>query len=171
MSGAPTHPPLDRALLDGLFRYCYILTGREDAAFDLLQASVEQYYRSTPGSIDTPSAWLRRVIRNRFIDALRRRERRTMVPLEAIEGGELSTEMEALEAQVIAAVDLETVWQTLRPMEREVLHLWAVDGLTAAEIAERTETPRNTILSRLHRVRRTLRARFGRLAAGGEASR
>ena len=165
-----SHAPLDRAMLDRLYRYCYSLTGQEQAAFDLLHGSVEQYYAQKGGRpVEQPVAWLRRVIRNRFIDDRRRAQRRPEVALEAIEGGVLEGDVELLEDQMIAAIDMETVWQAIAPHEREVLHLWAIEGMTAREIGEATDTPRNTILSRIHRLRARLQARFGvRSRAGGE---
>ena len=152
---------LDRPTLDRLYGYCYSLTGNEADAYDLLHGSVERYYRSSPTDIDQPVAWLRRVIRNRFIDDRRKRQRRPEVELEALEGGVLDGDVDVLEDQMIAAMDMEAVWQSLSAKEREVLHLWAIDGMTAREIGEQTGTSRNTILSRIHRLRAHLQARFG----------
>ena len=45
----------------------------------------------------------------------------------------------------------------LRPDEREVLFLAAVEGYTAQEIGEMTERPRGTVLSLLHRARQRVR--------------
>lgn len=45
----------------------------------------------------------------------------------------------------------------LRPEDRELLYLSAVEGHTAAELAEATGRPRGTILSQLFRAKKKLR--------------
>ena len=44
----------------------------------------------------------------------------------------------------------------IRPEEREAIYLNIVEGYTAREIAEITESPRNTILSLIHRGKKKL---------------
>ena len=44
----------------------------------------------------------------------------------------------------------------LEPLERELLFFWAVEGCTAQEIADRTDSPRGTVLSRIHRLRQKI---------------
>ncbi|MGS0726342.1 sigma-70 family RNA polymerase sigma factor, partial [Shewanella sp. 0m-11] len=48
---------------------------------------------------------------------------------------------------------IEYLFEQLNSAEREVLYLWALEGYSAAEIAEDLGQPRGTILSRLHRIK------------------
>ena len=59
-----------------------------------------------------------------------------------------------LEDLVVLEETVARIWTELNPMEREVLSLWAVEGMTAQEIADQLETPRGTILARIHRLRK-----------------
>jgi len=40
--------------------------------------------------------------------------------------------------------------------EREILYYWAVEGMTAAQIATTLDSRRGTVLSRIHRLRTAL---------------
>jgi len=61
------------------------------------------------------------------------------------------------------------MFQFLNPVEREILHLWAVEGMTTAQIAEQLDTPRGTVLSRIYRMRQRLIAEFGAAYSDGMA--
>ena len=151
----------DRPTLNKLYRYAYSLSGTEDEAYNLLQTGLKKYLESAtrpPSEASVP--YLRQTIRNLFIDQLRRQQRFPEVDVEDVEDQLSADGVASLENQVIAAVDLEVVWSKLGPLEREVLHLWAVEGLSAKEIAIQTGTPRNTILSRISRARHKLRELF-----------
>lgn len=152
---------LDRPALNKLYRYAYSLSGSEDEAYSLLQAGLKQYLEAPTRPPMTASVpYVRQTIRNLFIDQLRRQRRFPEVPVDDVEEQLDPRGFQSLEDQVVAAIDLELVWSKLEPFEREVLHLWAVEGLSAKEIAVQTGTPRNTILSRISRARKKLRALF-----------
>lgn len=145
----------DRATLNGLFRYCLALCGDRENARDLLHDALEKYLRNTPGDVQEPEAYIRRIARNGFIDQVRRRGvamTETLEDPDALAGTE-----RALEAMMVDRLTLETVWRQLTPPEREVVFLWAVDGLSASEIALHLGLTRNTVLSRLHRLRLRMR--------------
>ena len=74
----------------------------------------------------------------------------------------------SLEDIVIAQADLEIVWELLDPFERELLYYWAVEEMTAQEIAGQIDVPRGTVLSRIYRVRKKIETeiRSGRLSGG-----
>ena len=56
--------------------------------------------------------------------------------------------------QIIASqLQVESVWQELSPDEREILYFWAVEGYSTSELAEFLQTPRGTLLSKIHRLR------------------
>jgi len=70
-----------------------------------------------------------------------------MEPQAALEAEEVRVELLALESAL----------GTLRPEEREVLFLTAVEGFTAREVSQLTRRPRGTILSLAYRARIKLR--------------
>ncbi len=141
--------------LQQLYRYACSLTMNEAQAYDLVHDALEKFLRNKERNINIhkPDHYLRSMIRNRFIDQCRREKK---FPLEDIANVDLSTaqqDFDALENSVIASQTLEFIWPTLSALERELLHLWAIENYTAQEIADTTDSPRGTILSRIHRLR------------------
>lgn len=157
--------PLERDTLDRLYRYAYTLTGEASAAYDLLQDALERYLRAPGDGIRAPVAYLRRIMRNQLVDDIRRRRGATEEPFE--EGGRLDIGTRTLEEVLIAEDELAHLWGALEPVEREILYHWAVEGLTAREIADALEMPRGTVLSRIHRLRLRLRAAAAPAPAAG----
>lgn len=91
---------LDRAELDALYRYCLALSGERQDAWDLLHGALESVLRRRPRDIQHPAAYLRRTVRNRFYDQLRR-------------AGSLQFErLENADAQPGAERHLESRWWT-----------------------------------------------------------
>ncbi|MDZ7753891.1 MAG: sigma-70 family RNA polymerase sigma factor [Gammaproteobacteria bacterium] len=152
-----TGAPFDREALQSAYRYCLALTGHEAAAYDLLQDGLERYLRGVEAA-ENPRAMLYRILHNRFIDT-RRTSRDTLHDdIDALDDHCLSLGFHGLDDMVIAQQELAIIWQGLAPAERELLHLWAVEGHTAQEVAEQLGEPRGTVLSRIHRLRRRLEA-------------
>ena len=145
--------------LQKLYRYCCSLSGDGDAAYDLLQSAIEKVLRQrfSPepgGSAKSPEhklAYTRTTIRNLYIDRCRRQ---ALVSFEALPE-ELPADINAntLEELVIQQKTLEEIWPLFDATDREILFLWAVQGLSASEVAEETGSTRNTVLSRIHRIR------------------
>lgn len=156
----------DRAMLNGLFRYCLALCGERENAYDLLHDALEKYLRDAPRDVQEPVAYIRRIARNGFFDQCRRQR---IVGFETLDEPDAyaSTERD-LEAAMVDRLTLEKVWLELTPPEREVVYLWAVDGLSASEIALQLSLPRATVLSRLRRLRLRMGACAGSAAQGGE---
>jgi len=141
--------------LNMLYRYGYSLTGNEADAYDLLQDALARYLERGSEQ-DNPVAYLRRMMRNQFIDQLRREQRFPLEALNTIDPKMSEDDAMQLERIVISQQTLQQVWAQLMPMERELLHLWALDGFNAREIAEQLDVPRGTILSRIHRLRKKI---------------
>ncbi|MCK8046372.1 RNA polymerase sigma factor [Shewanella sp. 1CM18E] len=141
---------MDKALLQSLYRYCYCLTANTSQAEDLLQSAIERWLTSsaTPEYI---GAYIRKIIRNQFIDNCRRNNLVDFEPLE--ENAPALLGESCLEEIEIQHNLVEYLFEQLNAAEREVLYLWAIEGYSAAEIAIDLEQPRGTILSRLHRVK------------------
>ncbi len=153
---------LTRDDLQRLYRYGFSLTGNEPDAHDLLQRAIERTL-SKGVEPEHPVRYLMRAMRHRFIDEARARKRAPHVDYDELaeSGDAVDWSEQVLDNVVIASVDMGRIWEQLASEERELLYMWAVEEYTAAEIAAQTETPRNTILSRIHRLRHRLRRRFG----------
>jgi RNA polymerase sigma-70 factor (ECF subfamily) len=140
-----------------------MLGSREDAA-DAVQDSLYQLVRkgsALDGGRGEARSWFLKVVRNRCIDTIRRRQRR---PLEAAElekvlvadrpepGAEAENreELERLKAELMAMPD----------ESREIVLLRDFHDLSYAEIAEVLSIPVGTVMSRLHRARQELRRRM-----------
>ncbi|MEO1083659.1 MAG: RNA polymerase sigma factor [Acidobacteriota bacterium] len=141
----------DLDLLQAGYRYALSLTGNPAEADDLAQQGwlrLHERYGAGKGR-----GALFTTVRRLFIDRYRRRQK---VELMAIE--DLQHEPEDVAMPRTDWVDLERLLGDLREKEREALFLHAVEGYTAAEIAELTEQSRGTVLSLIYRARLKLAA-------------
>ena len=156
----------DRETLDRLFQYCMALCHDRDRAYDLLHQSLEKFLRADRSNIDSPIAYVRRIARNSFYDQWRRDRK---VEFEALPGAdELGPIEKTLETGVINDQMLERVWNELSAVERETLYFWAVEGMSAREIALHLEQPRASVLSRLKRTRDRITERYPEAGSGGD---
>ena len=157
----PTPDPETRkaelsALLDRGYHYATALTGDPVLAEDILQDAWTAVLQA--GALDGVHAgYLFRAIRSRFIDRMRREQR---VPFDPTEDLVVPVGPEA--ERLIEADALWVGLLTLKPAEREALYLHHVEGFTAQEIGDRTNRPRNTILTLISRGRARLRMWFER---------
>lgn len=147
-------------LLPRLRRFARGLTGSAAEADDLVQGSCERALRAIeswqPGT--RLDSWLFRILRNLWIDDLRRR--RVSVgsdePFDPPgEDGRTVTE---------ARIDLGRVREHiagLPPAQREVLVLVCIEDLSYREAAAVLDIPIGTIMSRLARARQALAASLG----------
>ncbi len=147
---------LDQAALQRLFRYGFSLTHDEDAAYDLLQDALEISLRKAPANAAAAMSYVQSIMRNRFIDQYRREHRHPTVSFNDNDNQPVNIDPRILEDLVIAEIETESIMAMLEPLERELLFFWAVEGYTAQEIARRTDCPRGTVLSRIHRLRQKI---------------
>jgi RNA polymerase sigma-70 factor (ECF subfamily) len=141
------------------------LTRNHADAEDLLQ---ETYLRAYRGFArfergTNLTAWLYRILRNTFINGYRKRMNEPMiVPDDSWHFDAARGHVEAsAEATVIDSIADERLTQALAALPeryRRVVLLYDVEGFSYREIAEIVGIPRGTVMSRLHRGRRTLRA-------------
>ncbi len=150
------------------------LVGNHADALDLSQEAFVRAYRAMP-RFDLQKrffTWYYRILRNLCLNHLRDRSRvRETDPnpeLSTIE----ATQPDALQDQADPAVLAERsdltqhVWRAvarLKPEEREVFVLREVEDCSYAEIAERLEIPRGTVMSRLFYARQHLKDMLNRL--------
>ncbi len=127
------------------YRYAFSLAHNRHDAEDLAQQAWLKLTRRY-GRVKNRSM-LFTTIRNAFYDQCRRAKIVGFDPLDD------APEPVAVAADETVRGDLETLLARLRPAEREALYLNAVEGYTAKEIARMTKTPRNTVLSLIHRAR------------------
>lgn len=139
------------------FRFALSLTHDRPAAEDLLHdACVSVLNAKGP----TTAPYLITTIRNRFID-LRRRD--LIAPTESLDSGPRPTidREDEFWNDPFNAIEMKSALQgalgLLRPEERAVLVLSAVEGYSAREIGEMLDAPRGTILSLMHRARIKMR--------------
>lgn len=127
-------------------------------ADDLVQAACERAIIGADGfAPDTRfDAWMFRILRNLWIDQLRRRK--TAGPQTDIEDAhEVSSPVGV--AQVHARMDLSDVLAALQKLpeeQREVLVLVCVEDFSYREASEVLSIPIGTVMSRLARARKNL---------------
>lgn len=139
-------------LLQAGYRYAWSLARADGDAEDLVQDACLGIVRA---GAPWDRRYLFRCIRNRFLDLRKRAQLAVMEPFD-----ETRAETEDLLAgfdDLLATRDaLERGLAELRDAEREVLFLAVNERMTAREIGELTDRPRNTVLSLIHRARRKL---------------
>lgn len=106
------------------------------------------------GIRETCLPWLYRISRNVVGEWLKRTNRSDQVAI-VLHVSVAGFEDEVLDRVAASSVveDLQTALKRLSEPDRETLLLFAVDGLTYAEIAESLDIPPGTVGSRLARVR------------------
>lgn len=146
---------LPDAILQQAYRYATALANDRDVAMDLVHTSYLKYCDRPALPAHDPQRYFMRVVRNTFLDRKRHEARWQMDDLEQLERV-VDIDTHGLETLTIQRDMLQQLWSQLNALEREVLYLWAVEEYTVDEIAQRTDTPRGTLLARLHRLKKKL---------------
>jgi RNA polymerase sigma-70 factor (ECF subfamily) len=159
------------AYLDALYRVARRLTRRPADAEDLVQETYARALRGAATFVPGTNlrAWLFRVLRNAFLDGVRREGRAIPVdagadpdgaPDPAAAGdGWLRGDAELERLRRVVGEEIEEALRALSEEARTVV-LLDVEGLGEAEIAEVMGCAPGTVKSRLHRARVALRARL-----------
>ena len=148
----------DETMLQNLYRYSYSLTTNEHDAYDLLQGAIEKFIKIYPAP-EHSTAYIKKIIHNQFVDNYRRDMRIQFEPLdEALIP--VDFDIKTLEHIVIDENLVEKMMRFLKPDEREIIYFWAVEGLSATQIAEQLDVPRGTVLSKIFRMRKKIIERF-----------
>jgi RNA polymerase sigma factor (sigma-70 family) len=138
----------------------------EDILQETLYELVVAYRMMQP--IEHAGAWLARVARNRIVDRFRRRHARAPASgqPEAHEAaltelpGAVADEPEAELMRELLLAEIEAALEELPPGQRETFIAHELEGLSFRELAERSGTGVNTLLSRKHHAVRFLRERL-----------
>ena len=150
--------------LNQLFQYCYSLTVNTDDAYDLLQMCLEKYLKINKQACNNDIAYIRKIIRNQFIDNQRRKKILAFESLEAADcHATIAIETTSLEDVMIAQDKISIIWGMLNTSDREIVYLWAILGYSARQISEELDVPRGTILSKIHRLRERILKKFDKL--------
>lgn len=142
-----------------LYAVAFRLTGNDDDARDLVQDSLLRIRRGLetyePGSLE---GWLARIVKNSFLDEIRRRKRRPIAVLPDDLDRVVPGAPAADEASQVLSADVQTALLDLADDFRIAVVLSDVAGLSYDEIATAIDVPVGTVRSRIHRGRRMLRA-------------
>lgn len=142
------------------------LCGRPDFADDLVQETAIKAWtareRFTPGT--SMRAWTFTILRNHYLDELRRNRPQADYDPEAMER---LLVMEADQEAPLHVSDVQRALQKLSPERRESLLLVGAGGLTYEEAAQISQCALGTMKSRVARARAEL-ARILEGDAGGE---
>lgn len=142
--------------LDGLYSLARRLTRSGDVAEELAQETLTRAWAAWIDGRrpDRVGPWLATICLNIVRDRSRRPDRETSWP----EGLDVRSPVD-VEAEVVGKGQLDLIDRALRHLPEEqrlAITLMDVCGLTAAETAVITGAPRGTVLSRVHRGRRSL---------------
>ena len=130
-------------------------------AEDVVQESyINAYQALSQGQFDARAqllTWLRRIVTNRAIDAIRSRRRRPSLDDSKIEaGGEGAVYAESR----MALIEMQDWMNALVPEQRAALVLSVLEGLSNAEIAQIMGSSEGAVEQRLVRARVALRQRI-----------
>jgi RNA polymerase sigma factor (sigma-70 family) len=158
--------------IDDAYRLAHWLTGNRTDAEDVVQdASLRAFRAIREFAGGSPRSWLLTIVRNTAYSWLRKNRPTAVTTVEDLEAVEAAhakpsdPNSETPEAALIAKVDAEQLRAAIAalPMPfRETLVLRDIEGLDYREIAEATEVPIGTVMSRLARARRRLIATIGK---------
>lgn len=158
-----------------LYRHAFRTTRNHADAEDLVQETMMKAYAGFESfrSGTNAKAWLLRIMTNTYINGYRQKQRQPQhycadqIPdqyLTEANARSAASTLQSAEDRVLDLLpdnDIKAAMQALPEQFREVVYYADVEGLRYDEIAAMMNTPRGTVMSRLHRGRRQLRIMLG----------
>ena len=144
-------------LLQHGYRYALSLTHDPSQAEDLLH---EAWLAVLRAGGPPKKGYLFSAIRTRFLNHNRRERLVSFVSLDEFRN-EAGQQTFSPPGSHFDQENLEEALASLRPVEREALYLYVVEGYTAGEISKRTKQSRGSVLSLIHRSKQKLRRFLG----------
>ena len=164
-------------LLDGFYPQAMKMTRNPTEAEDLLQETAAKAFAGFHGFRDGTNlgGWLYRILLNTHISGYRKQQRRPVQWLtDEITDGQLLAEarhssigLRSAEDQVLDQLgdkDVRDAMQQLPEKLRTAVYYADIEGRRFKEIAELTNAPIGTVMSRLHRGRHRLRGLLAEVA-------
>jgi RNA polymerase sigma-70 factor (ECF subfamily) len=158
-----------------LYRHAFRISKNHADADDLVQETMMRAYTRFESfrAGTNVNAWLLRIMINTYINGYRQKRRQPAHCSTAEITDQYLTEAHARSAasalqsaedralDLLPDSDIKVAMQALPEQFREAVYYADVEGLRYNEIAALMNTPRGTVMSRLHRGRRQLRTSLG----------
>jgi RNA polymerase sigma-70 factor (ECF subfamily) len=154
------HGAFLRRLAAGLCRSSF---DPDDLFQDVLERTLQHFDRLPPG-VDH-RAWMARVMRNLFIDRVRRRAT-APAAVELVEEPVSPVPDGSVWWEKLSAEDIRARLQEIPGELRDAFSLFALEGCSYQEIAVRLDIPKATVGTRILRARRRLRQLFDQTYTG-----
>jgi RNA polymerase sigma-70 factor, ECF subfamily len=156
-----TFEDLALPLFDQLYNFAHWLAQDASEAEDLVQETYAKALRGFSGFQAGTNfrAWIFRILRNSFLTS--RTGLKTKVALEEDAMESIASEAPTPEEALVEQSNREIVQDALTELPvpyREILLLCEVEEMSYEEIAQVLGIPTGTVMSRLHRARKALRA-------------
>jgi RNA polymerase sigma-70 factor (ECF subfamily) len=160
--------------LDAAYRFACQLSNPRSDADDIVQEAILRAFRGFDSLRGTHvKAWLLAIVRNCHLTALSQQQKRAFVPLpeedDARDGHTMISNTPDPEGDSIRrdeARTLDRLMAVLPEEHREVLVLREIEDMDYREIAQITNVPIGTVMSRLARARASLKTQWEREVAG-----
>ena len=157
-------------LFDSLYNFARWLAQNQNDAEDLVQETYLKAFRSyasfEPGT--NFRAWIFQILKNTFLGSCSKLERRMTLAMDSEE--DLPTTSATPESLLIGRSDIDAVRSAIEQLPvifREVILLSDVEDASYREIAEILSIPIGTVMSRLARARKMVRATLRSTTAPG----
>lgn len=143
--------------LDRLYGYGLSLSGNPHDAMDLVQECATRAIAARKVPVDESAyrAWLFRILRNIFLDSVRKLQHEPMA-IDDADGSEDPAGIWNCETALISGLTVKMGLQKLSPGHRDIISLVDIAGLSYSETAGLLGVPEGTVMSRLSRARRIL---------------
>lgn len=142
--------------LTRLYRYALTLASAQDHARDLVQECAVRALSAAHVPVDEAAyrAWLFGILRNLFIDHVRRAGR--LAAERGFTGGVEGDEIWRDEESMISTLTVKLSIPKLSPDHRDIIGLIDIAGFSYEEAARLLDLPIGTVMSRISRARRVL---------------